>query len=58
MIEPEPSAAERRAILAALASVQDGSATPESRWWESAFADLRDGASAQERGGDAGVVEP
>jgi hypothetical protein len=57
-IEPEPSAAERRAILAALASVQGDPPEPESRWRESALADLCDGAPAQECGGDARVVEP
>ena len=57
-IVPEPSEAERRAILEALASGPTGQAGGESRWWESALADLRDGASAQERGSDAGVVEP
>jgi hypothetical protein len=57
-IVPEPSEAERRAILAAIGSLPTGQAGLESRWRESALADLRDGASAQERGSDAGVVEP
>jgi hypothetical protein len=57
-IVPEPSEAERRAILEALASGSTGEAGREDLWWESALADLRDGASPQERGSDAGVVEP
>jgi hypothetical protein len=57
-IVPEPSPAERRAILAALESAPRSPVGPESRWWESALADLRYGASAQERGSDSRVVEP
>ena len=56
-ITPEPSDEERRAILEAL----DGAnARPEAYagvWRASALADLRDGALAEESGGDAGVVE-
>ena len=56
-IVPEPSEAERRAIRAALETRPEEQAAAQSRWWESALADLRDGAPAQERGGDPGVVE-
>jgi hypothetical protein len=55
VIEPEPSAEERRAILAALVAVQAGPAAYASRWRASA---LGDGALAEESGSDAGVVEP
>jgi hypothetical protein len=57
-IVPEPSEAERRAIRAALETSAPEQAPADSRWWESALAELRDGAPAQERGGDPGVVEP
>jgi hypothetical protein len=57
-ISPEPTEAERRAILTAL---EDANAWPgpyASRWRDSALDDLRDGALTQERGSDPGVVEP
>jgi hypothetical protein len=57
-IKPEPSADERRAILGALAAVNARPPAYESRWRASALDYLRDGALAEESGGDAGVVEP
>jgi hypothetical protein len=54
-ITPEPSEAERRAILAALEAAK---AEAPSRWRASALGDLRDGALAEQGGGDPGVVEP
>jgi hypothetical protein len=56
-ITPEPSAEERRAILDALDEMNSRPGPYESRWRASALADLRDGALAEERGSDAGVVE-
>jgi hypothetical protein len=56
-ITPEPSAEERRAILHALDGANARSAAYGSVWRASALADLRDGALAEEGGGDAGVVE-
>jgi hypothetical protein len=56
-ITPEPSAEERRAILHALDGANAGPAAYDSVWRASALADLRDGALAEEGGGDAGVVE-
>jgi len=57
-IKPEPSEAERRAILEALVAPQAGPAAYQSRWRAAALAELRDGAVAEESRGDAGVVEP
>jgi hypothetical protein len=57
-ITPEPNEDERRAILAALAAAETVPAAYTSRWRASALDDLRDGALAQERGSDPGVVEP
>ena len=57
-ITPEPSADERRAILEALEAANARPVAYESRWRASALDDLRDGALAEESGGDAGVVEP
>jgi hypothetical protein len=57
-ITPEPSAEERRAILAALDGVRDEPSAYASRWRVSALADLRDGALAEESGGDPSVVQP
>jgi hypothetical protein len=56
-VTPEPSAAERRAILDALKEMNERPEAYESRWRASALSDLRDGAIAQESGSDAGVVE-
>jgi hypothetical protein len=57
-ITPEPSDAERQAILASL----DGAGLrPEayaSRWRESGLDDLRGDASAEDAGCDPRVVEP
>jgi hypothetical protein len=55
-ISPEPSEQERRAILAVLAVERRADAP--SRWRQSEFDELGGDAFAQERGGDAGVVEP
>lgn len=56
-ITPEPSAEERRAILEALDGATARPAAYTSLWRASALGDLRDGALAEESGGDAGVVE-
>jgi hypothetical protein len=56
-ITPEPTDAERRAILAALEASEAPPPAQVSRWHAAALDDLRDGALAQEGGGDAGVVE-
>jgi hypothetical protein len=53
-ILPEPTDDERRAILAALRAADERS--PYTSAWR--LAALRDGALAEEPGGDAGVVEP
>ena len=57
-ITPEPTAEERRAILAALDGSPAVPAAYLSRWRASALDDLRDGALAEQSGGDPGVVEP
>ena len=57
-ITPAPNEDERHAILAALAAADTVQSTYTSRWRASALDDLRDGALAEERGSDAGVVEP
>ena len=57
-ITPEPSEDERRAIVAALEAADSVSPAFASRWRASALDDLRDGALAEDGGGDAGVVEP
>ena len=57
-IAPEPSEDERRAILAALEPTRFVPAAYASRWRASALDDLRDGALAEQSGGDARVVEP
>jgi hypothetical protein len=57
VIVPEPSAEERRAIHEALDGANARPAAYASVWRASALADLRDGALAEECGGDAGVVE-
>ena len=56
-IRPEPDEDERRAILAAL-EADDSASAYASRWRASALDDLRDGALAEDGGGDAGVIEP
>ena len=57
-IEPEPTEAERLAILAALRDGA-GAAPPaySSRWLLAGLEELRGDALAEEPGGDAGVVE-
>ena len=56
-ITPEPTDEERRAILEALGAASAQPAVYASLWRASALADLRDGALAEESGGDARVVE-
>ena len=56
-ITPEPSKAERRAILEALGRA-DAAPALSSRWRASALDDLRDGAFPEQSGRDARVVEP
>jgi hypothetical protein len=55
-IEPEPSEAERRAILAALALEEAAAAAPAGRPPQAA--ELGGEPLPEERGSDAGVVEP
>ena len=57
-IDPAPSDEERRAIVAALEHAEVVPHAYTSRWRASALDELRDGALAEERGRDAGVVEP
>jgi hypothetical protein len=57
-IKPEPSDAERRAIVGALAAPRVAHAAYESRWRAAALDDLRDGPVAEESWSDAGIVEP
>jgi hypothetical protein len=57
-IVPEPSEDERRAIIAALADAEAVPIAYTSRWRASALDDLRDGALAEQRRSDPGVVEP
>ena len=56
-ITPEPTDAERRAILAALDAAEAQPPARVSRWRAAGLDDLRDGALAEESGRDAGVVE-
>jgi hypothetical protein len=58
VIKPEPSDAERRAILGALQAPRTAPAAYESRWRAAALDDLRDGPLAEESGSDARIVEP
>jgi hypothetical protein len=57
-ITPEPSDAERQAILASLEGAGPRPEAYASRWRESGLDDLRGDASAEDAGGDARVVEP
>jgi hypothetical protein len=57
-IEPEPSDAERRAIVAAFDATRTEPTAYVSRWRAAALDDLRDDALAEESGSDARVVEP
>jgi hypothetical protein len=57
VIKPEPTAEERRAILAAVAAVQAGPPVYASRWRAAALADLGDDALTEESWSDPGVVE-
>ena len=57
-ITPEPTAEERRAILAALDAVEAEPSAYTSRWRVSGLAELCDGALAEESGSDSGVVQP
>ena len=56
-ITPEPDEDERRAIATALGTVDSVPTAQASRWRASALDDLRDGALAEDGGGDAGVVQ-
>ena len=56
-VDPEPSDAERRAILAALEGARTGPVAYSSRWRAAALDDLRGDPFAEETGGDACVVE-
>ena len=58
MIFPEPTEAERRAILEALAETKsDVPDAYRSRWRDSGLDDLRSDASTEDSGGDPRVVE-
>jgi hypothetical protein len=57
-ITPEPSDAERQAILALIDGVGFRPRAYASRWRESGLDDLRGDASAEDAGRDPGVVEP
>ena len=58
-IRPEPTDAERRAILLAVASAEAVPGPYRSRWRETALDDLRGGdAAAEDPRGDARIVEP
>lgn len=57
-ITPEPSEAERKAILASLDGDDLRQDAYSSRWRESGLDDLRGDASAEDSGRDARVVEP
>jgi hypothetical protein len=57
-IRPEPSEAERRAILAALDREDELPAAYQSRWRAAALDDLRGDAAPEDPGRDTGVIEP
>jgi hypothetical protein len=57
-IRPKPNDRERRAILAALARLDEQPPAYSSGWSASALDDLRDGSLAEEARSDPGVVEP
>jgi len=57
-ITPEPSDAERQAILASLDGAVSCPDPYVSRWRESGLDDLRGDASAEDAGRDARIVEP
>jgi hypothetical protein len=57
-IRPEPADAQRRAIVAALAQLDEPPSAYASGWSASALDDLRDGALTEEARSDAGVIEP
>ena len=57
-IKPEPSDAERRAIVGAIQAPRVAPAAYENRWRAAALDDLRDGSLAEESGSDARIVEP
>ena len=57
-ITPQPSDAEREAILALLDGTGLGPEGYVSRWRESGLDDLRGDASAEDAGRDARIVEP
>jgi hypothetical protein len=57
-VTPPPSDEEQRAIAAALGEGERLPAAYTSRWRAAALDELGDDALPQERGGDAGVVQP
>jgi hypothetical protein len=57
VIKPEPTEEERRAIVAAMATLHAGPPAYASRWRAAALAELGD-ALTEESWSDAGVVEP
>jgi hypothetical protein len=57
-IKPEPTAEERRAIVAAMATLQTGPPAYASRWRAWTAGDLGDDALTEESWSDPGVVEP
>ena len=57
-ITPEPSDAERQAILASLDGAGRGPQGYVSRWRESGLDDLRGDTPAEDAGRDARIVEP
>jgi hypothetical protein len=58
VVKPEPTAEERRAILAAVAAVEVGPPVYASRWRVWTLGELGDDALTQESWSDPGVVEP
>ena len=57
-ITPEPTEAERKAILASLDGIERRPDEHASRWRESGLDDLRGDASAEDPGREARVIEP
>jgi hypothetical protein len=57
-ISPEPTEAERRAIVAALAAEDEAPAAYSSPWRLAALDDLGGNAAPEDPGRDAGVIEP
>jgi hypothetical protein len=57
-IRPEPTAEERRAIVAAMDALQAGPPAYASRWRAWTGGDLSDDALTEESWSDPGIVEP